>query len=200
MAAGVEDGPVPDKSAAPLLAPFYARSTLHVARALLGKVLVFGRRRVRITETEAYLGPRDLACHTSRGRTPRTEVMFGPPGHLYVYLIYGMHHCVNVVTGRGEAVLLRAAAPLAGLAEGIRLDGPGRLCRALAIDRTHNGRCLVEGTRFYIEDDGFPVGRIRRTPRIGVDYAGDWASKPYRFLLFAPRLAGAPTARVAQAR
>ncbi len=117
---------------------------------LLGKCLVSvagGRRRWgRIVETEAYLGPHDLACHASRGRTARTEVMFGPPGHAYVYFIYGMHYCVNVVTeraGHAAAVLIRALEPGPGVLG--QTDGPGRLCKALGIDRTHKtGGCRKE--------------------------------------------------------
>lgn len=166
---------------------FYARSALTVARELLGTHLVLeeggGRRVGRIVETEAYVGEHDLACHASRGRTPRTEVLFGPPGLAYVYLIYGMHHCFNVVTdveGVGAAVLVRAVEPLEGLEPGTRTDGPGRLCRALGLTRVHN-RWDLGHSPLYLEP-GVPVdeARVVRGPRIGVEYAGDWARAPYR--------------------
>jgi DNA-3-methyladenine glycosylase len=166
---------------------FFARSTLAVARALIGAHLVHDdgreRRAGRIVETEAYLGPRDLAAHSSRGRTARTEVMFGPPGHAYVYFIYGFWNCLNVVTGRAgvpHAVLLRALEPLDGLTE--RTWGPGLLCRALRIDRRLNGADL-RGEVLWLEPPpaGAPHARIARATRIGVDYAGDWAQRPWRF-------------------
>src|SRR6187401_3534732 len=119
---------------------FYGRDTVAVARDLLGMHLVHvvaGVERVgRIVEVEAYLGPHDLAAHSARGLTPRTRVMFGPPGHAYVYFIYGMHHCMNVVTereGHGAAVLLRALEPVHNLT--CRASGPGLLCRAMGIDK-----------------------------------------------------------------
>jgi DNA-3-methyladenine glycosylase len=135
----------------------------------------------RIVETEAYIGSSDLACHASRGRTARTEVMFGPPGHAYVYLIYGMYHCLNVVTGRAgfpAAVLVRAVEPIARCQGST--DGPGKLTRALAIDRRHNGIDLYGRTLFLCARDR-PRGRLATSPRIGVDYAGEWAEKPWRF-------------------
>lgn len=166
---------------------FYAGKTRAVARALLGKHLVHVHegveRRGRIVEVEAYLGPHDLAAHTSKGITPRTKTMFGPPGHVYVYLIYGMHHCMNVVTepdGVGAATLLRALEPVAGI-EG-RTSGPGLLCRALGIDKRHNGHDLLSDS-LYIEDPGGPAPRIVSRPRIGVDYAGEWAHKLLRFYI-----------------
>lgn len=155
---------------------FFERPALQVARALLGQVLVHGPRRGRIVEVEAYLGPHDRACHSAKGRTARTEVMFGPAGHAYVYLIYGMHHCFNVTTGQGAAVLVRALEPLSPLAA--RTDGPGRLCKAFAISRAQNMLAL-DGPTLRIERGTTP-GRIARGPRIGVDYAGAWAGKPYR--------------------
>ncbi|NVJ25239.1 DNA-3-methyladenine glycosylase, partial [Myxococcus sp. AM011] len=125
---------------------FYARPALVVARDLLGTLLVVvdaaGQRRVgRIVETEAYIGEHDLACHAAKGLTPRTEVMFGPPGRAYMYLIYGMHHCFNVVTdapGVAAAVLVRAVEPVEGLAAKERTDGPGKLCKALGLTLLHN--------------------------------------------------------------
>lgn len=159
---------------------FYARPVLQVARGLLGQVLVHGSHRGRIVEVEAYLGPRDLAAHSSKGRTARTEVMFGPPGHAYVYFIYGMHHCFNVVVGDGKAVLVRALEPLS---EGLpRTDGPGRLAKALGLTRAHNALPL-NGTLRIERGVTVRPSHIRRGPRIGVDYAGAWAKKPYRFWL-----------------
>lgn len=166
---------------------FYARGTLTVARELIGMHLVRlyrGRRHVgRIVETEAYQGPRDLAAHSSRGRTARTEVMFGPPGHAYVYLIYGFWNCLNVVTGRvgrPHAVLLRALEPVAGIADGTW--GPGLLCRAMHVDRALNGADLCDGP-LWLEAPPEPraAPRVARSARIGVDYAGDWAHRPWRF-------------------
>jgi DNA-3-methyladenine glycosylase len=171
---------------APLPRTFADADADDVARALLGQVLVHvvrGKPRVgRIVETEAYLGPHDLACHSAKGRTARTEVMFGPPGHAYVFLVYGMHHCVNVVTGRGAAVLLRAVEPVEGLGA-LRTDGPGRLTKALGITLRQNALPLDEAPLFLARGDDVPARRIARGPRIGVDYAGAWAKKPLRFWL-----------------
>lgn len=173
--------------AAHLLPPaFYARETLLVARDLLGMHLVHaapgGRQVGRIVETEAYKGPRDLAAHSSRGRTKRTEVMFGPPGHAYVYLIYGFWNCLNVVTaaaGVPHAVLIRALQPVAGITD--TTHGPGLLCRAMGIDRGLNGASLL-GPDLWIEKPAaYRPPRVARSARIGVDYAGDWALKPWRF-------------------
>jgi DNA-3-methyladenine glycosylase len=166
---------------------FYARSTLIVARQLIGMHLVHqlaGVRRVgRIVETEAYLGPKDLAAHSARGRTPRNAVMFGPPGHAYVYFIYGFWNCVNVVTreqGVPQAVLLRALEPVEGISD--KTWGPGLLCRAMHIDRTLNGVDL-RGQRLWIERPPGPERRVRvtRATRIGVDYSGGWAQRLWRF-------------------
>lgn len=168
---------------------FYDRDTTAVARDLLGCRLL--RRgpggqwvEPRIIETEGYLGPHDLACHTARGRTPRTEVMFGPPGHAYVYLIYGMYACLNCVTepeGHGSAVLIRAVEPVAPATLPVRLDGPGRLTRGLGIDRSDNGTDLVEVGALYIAAPARPVTDVSSGPRVGVDYAGEWAAAPLRF-------------------
>lgn len=167
---------------------FYARETLTVARELLGMHLVHlreGRRLVgRIVETEAYKGPQDLAAHSARGRTRRTETMFGPPGHAYVYFIYGFWNCMNVVTaadGVPHAVLLRAVEPIEGIED--KTHGPGLLCRAMHIDRGHNGVDLLGDTIWIEKPSGahFRKPRIERSTRIGVDYAGDWAKKPWRF-------------------
>jgi DNA-3-methyladenine glycosylase len=170
---------------------FYDRDTQEVARALLGKHLA---RRVgdvlrigRVVETEAYLGPHDLAAHSAKGRTPRTEVMFGPPGHAYVYLIYGMHHCINAVTepeGQAAAVLIRALEPVANV-EG-PTNGPGRLCKALGIDRTLTGYDLTTGPDLFFYDPGTPApgpDEIVARPRVGVDYAGEWADRLLRFYI-----------------
>jgi DNA-3-methyladenine glycosylase len=160
---------------------FFERSTLVVAKELLGKYLV---RKINgkeialpITETEAYHGPKDKASHASRGKTPRTAVMFGPPGHAYIYLIYGMYHCLNIVTGPEEfpsAVLIR------GL-EGI--NGPGKLCRELHINKSLNTEDITTSKEIWIEDRGPRKGRIIRTPRVGIDYAGDYKDKLWRFVL-----------------
>ncbi|MBN1209045.1 MAG: DNA-3-methyladenine glycosylase [Myxococcaceae bacterium] len=166
---------------------FYARPALTVARALLGTHLVLeaGReRRVgRIVETEAYIGEHDLACHAAKGLTPRTEVMFGPPGRAYVYLIYGMHHCFNVVTeapGVAAAVLVRAVEPVEGLAPGVRTDGPGRLCRAFGITLAHNRLDLKSSPLYVRAGEEVAEARVGRGPRIGVEYAGPWADEPFR--------------------
>jgi DNA-3-methyladenine glycosylase len=167
---------------------FYVRPALVVARELLGKVLIHDdgrvRRAGRIVETEAYVGPHDAACHASKGRTVRTEVLFGPPGRAYVFLIYGMYSCFNVVTcpeGVAAAVLVRAIEPLEGIPDGVRTDGPGKLCRAMRITLAHN-RMSLQGRTLWIDDAAPIPPRLRaRGPRIGVDYAGRWAAKPYRF-------------------
>jgi DNA-3-methyladenine glycosylase len=177
---------------APLRRDFYARPTTAVARDLLGKLVV--RRRpdggalvARIVEVEAYLGERDAASHARRGPTPRAAIMFGPPGFLYVYLIYGMHHCMNFVTeadGVAGAVLVRAAAPLAGFdLERLKrpLTGPGKLCAGLGITVAHKGHDLTRGSELFVADDGAPPPRRRTSPRIGVDYAGAWAARRLRF-------------------
>lgn len=165
---------------------FYDRDTTEVAQDLLGKLLVRVRgseRRVgRIVETEAYLGAHDMAAHSARGLTARTRVMFGPPGYAYVYLIYGMYHCMNVVTqspGHASAVLLRALEPVEALPG--RTQGPGLLCLAMGIDRSLNGHDLLSDEFHLAEAD--PAERIVvvRRPRIGVDYAGRWARRLLRF-------------------
>lgn len=166
---------------------FYDRPALIVARELLGKTLVHqvGGRRLagRIVETEAYVGEHDLACHASKGRTARTDVIFGPPGRAYVYLIYGMYYCFNVVTlpdGVAAAVLVRGVEPLEGIPPSEATNGPGKLCRAMGITLAQNRKDL-RGDEIFIEDaPPIPRGRVLRGPRIGVDYAGEWADKPYR--------------------
>ena len=167
---------------------FYDRDTVLVARELLGKCLVRRSRAVtrvgRIVETEAYLGPHDLAAHSARGLTARTRVMFGPPGHAYVYLIYGMYCCMNVVTqaeGKASAVLLRALEPVKNI-EG-RTQGPALLCKAMGIDKRLNGHDLLSDD-FHVADPREPTPvRIVRRPRIGVDYAGHWARRLLRFYI-----------------
>ena len=155
---------------------------------MLGKHLIHvvdGIERVgRIVETEAYIGAHDLAAHSSKGITARTRVMFGPPGFAYVYLIYGMHHCVNVVTecaGHGSAVLLRALEPVRNL-EG-KTSGPGLLCKAMAINLQLNAHDLLSDD-FYVADDcESPSWTIVTRPRVGVDYAGEWAGRELRFYI-----------------
>src|SRR5688572_32103147 len=167
---------------------FYDRDTVAVARDLLGKLLVHradGVTRVaRIVEVEAYLGPHDLAAHSARGLTPRTRVMFGPPGHAYVYLIYGMYYCMNVVTqaeGKASAVLLRAVEPVKNV-EG-RTQGPALLCKAMDIDARLYGADLL-GDEIFIRDPRDPAPlRIVKRPRIGVDYARHWARRLLRFYI-----------------
>lgn len=163
----------------PLPRSFYARDAETVARALLGATLVFGNSRARVVETEAYVGVHDLACHAARGRTARTEVMFGPPGHAYIYLIYGMYDLLNVVTGaegNAQAVLIRAAEPLTDLS---KTDGPGKLTRALGITRAFNRHDLLRPPLTLTESA--PPVRIVTATRIGVDYAGAWRDAPLRF-------------------
>ncbi len=165
---------------------FYAQPASDVARQVLGSHLVRrhpdGREAVgRIVEVEAYTGPDDLACHASKGRTARTDVLFGPPGYAYVYLVYGMHHCFNLVTnpeGHAAAVLLRALEPEAGIGGSTR--GPGRLCKALGIDRSQNGLDLC-GDEIFVAPGRAPR-RVVATARIGVDYAGRWARRRLRFV------------------
>jgi len=188
---------------------FYQRDAETLARALLGQVLVRAlpdgtRLAGRITETEAYLGVEDKAAHSYAGRqTARNAAMWGPAGHAYVYFIYGMHYCMNVVARRAgdpQAVLLRALEPLEG-PEVMRVNragripvarlkprnlcsGPARLCQALAIDRALDHTDLVTGSALFIERGcRVPPERIMASPRIGIDYAGEWAHKPLRFVI-----------------
>ncbi len=178
---------------------FYEQATIDVAKQLLGKYLVHrhadGETAGRIVETEAYVGPQDLACHASKGRTARTEVMFGPAGHAYVYFIYGFHNMLNLVTEATDypaAVLIRAVEPVVGIEvmkARRKLDrlrdlasGPGKLCQAFAIDRTLNGADLCDGS-LYVEDRNEPAPKFQATPRIGVDYARQWKDKRYRFVV-----------------
>lgn len=178
---------------------FYTRPVLQVARACIGKIVVRacdgGVAAGKIVEAEAYRGPEDLAAHSAGGRrTPRTEVMFGPAGYAYIFLIYGMHFNLNLVTGSvGEphAVLIRALEPVAG--RGLMADrrgvaearleltnGPGKLCQALGITKREYGLDLCRKGELYLTDGPAPR-RIARAPRVGIDYAGRWAARPWRF-------------------
>lgn len=167
---------------------FYDRDTIVVAKELLGKYIVHIKDEIKyiakIVEVEAYLGPHDRAAHSAKGLTPRTRIMFGPPGHAYVYLIYGMYYCMNVVTereGHASAVLLRGVEPIKNI-EG-RTQGPGLLCKALHIDKRLNGHDLLS-ENFYIgaASSSSPFAIVKR-PRIGVDYAGHWAKRHLRFYI-----------------
>ena len=177
---------------------FYEQNTIDVAKQLLGKFLVRrhpeGDTVGRIVETEAYVGPHDLACHASKGRTTRTEVMFGPAGHAYVYFIYGFYNMLNLVTEAKDypaAVLIRAVEPIQGIelmkerrnSSVLRnlASGPGKICQAFAIDRSLNGADL-RGNVLYVDDGDDAIPEFKSTPRIGVDYAGRWKNKLYRFL------------------
>jgi DNA-3-methyladenine glycosylase len=138
----------------------------------------------RIVEVEAYLGPHDLAAHSARGLTKRTQVMFGPPGHAYVYLIYGIYHCMNVVTqpeGIASAVLLRALESVQNV-DG-RTQGPGLLCRAMHIDKHLNGHDLLSDDFYIAAPDKAEDFTIINRPRVGVDYAGPWAKRLLRFYI-----------------
>ncbi|MED4730035.1 DNA-3-methyladenine glycosylase [Aneurinibacillus migulanus] len=188
---------------------FYNRDTLNVARDLLGKYLAYKIdgvvREGKIVEVEAYIGPEDKGAHTYNGRrTPRNEAMYGPPGFAYVYLIYGMYNCVNVVTNEAEkpeAVLIRALEPTCGVEqmsmarfgkselltsrETISLtNGPGKLCQALGITRTHNGYDLC-GETLYITESSKPDEPFEtvETTRINIDYAEEAALYPWRFYI-----------------
>lgn len=183
------ENPAPVAAGRPLDAPFFRRSADRVARELLGATLALRGpdglvTRHPLTEVEAYLGAHDLACHGRTGPTRRNATMFGPAGRWYVYLCYGMHWMLNVVTGEeGEpaAVLIRGAG---------EFSGPGRLTRGLGIEGSSDGRPAVPEAGLWIERPpegafAWPLSprRYRRTPRIGVDYAGAWAAKPLRFVV-----------------
>lgn len=179
---------------------FYRRRTLVVARGLVGKVLIVegpGGKRLsgRIVETEAYLGKEDRASHASRKNPLRARIMWEAPGTAYVYMVYGMHYCFNVVTGpmgSPGAVLVRGLVPMEGIsvmevnrgracARRGFTDGPGKLCKALGIGREMNGADVCSGP-VTVEDDSYRVAGILSLPRIGVDYAGECAKRPYRFM------------------
>lgn len=175
---------------------FYARPVLVVARQCIGQLLVHrtaeGESAGRIVEAEAYRGPRDLAAHSARGRTRRTEAMFGPPGHAYLFLLYGRSWAINLVTGEEDqphAVLIRALEPVRGLdlmarrrgrapASRELCNGPGKLTQALGIDGRDYGRDLC-GDELYLEAGWH--GKVARSARINVAYAGAWANQPWRF-------------------
>ena len=191
---------IPKTPATPLPRKFYDRPTLKVAKELLGKTLVREtpkcRTYMKIVDVEAYVGPKDKACHASKGRTKRTEILFGPAGFTYVYLIYGMYHLLNFVTeqeGFPAAVLIRGLEILEkddNPVQQSRIDGPGRVGRFLELNRTHNSLDATLGSTLWVEDHGLPVPlrQIQALPRIGVDYAGEWAKKPWRFCLRSPAL------------
>jgi DNA-3-methyladenine glycosylase len=179
-------GPILDRD-------FYSRPTVDVARALLGQVLVHGSTAGRIVETEAYLGAEDLASHASRGVTKRTAVVFGPPGHAYVYLVYGMYCCLNLVAepeGTPGCVLIRALQPVAGLDE-MRLrrktarhdrdlaSGPGKLTLALGISLAQNGADVTRGPLTVHSGPALSAAGIEAAPRVGIRHCTDW---PLRFL------------------
>lgn len=167
---------------------FYNRDTVIIAKELLGKQLIHtvdGIERIgKIVEVEAYLGQHDLAAHTSKGITQRTQIMFGPAGFAYVYLIYGIYYCFNVVTekeGQGSAVLIRALEPVQNIE--LRTEGPGLLCKAMQIDKRLNGHNL-QSADFFISKDPIPATfSIVEKPRIGVHYAKEWADKLLRFYI-----------------
>jgi DNA-3-methyladenine glycosylase len=182
----MNENPAPDLQKLPR--EFYDRDTVIVAQELLGKLLVHHSRGVerigRIVEVEAYLGPHDLAAHSAKGLTERTKPMFGPPGHAYVYLIYGIHHCMNIVTeraGHASAVLLRAVEPVKNIKG--RTQGPGLLCRAMEIDRRLNAHDLLSDDLFIAAPEQVEKFSIAKCPRIGVDYAKHWAKRHLRFYI-----------------
>jgi DNA-3-methyladenine glycosylase len=188
----------------PLPRAFFARDPRRVARELLGKVLVrreqHGALTARIVEVEAYLGERDPAAHASAGKTLRNAVLFGPPGHAYIYFIYGNHYCLNVSCepeGKAGSVLFRAVEPLTGIeamarSRGIELrsskdwrnltSGPGRLCEAFGITRTRDNACDLtsDASSLWLGDDGCRIRGIVVTPRVGIVKAAD---KPLRYVL-----------------
>lgn len=167
---------------------YFSQPTLKTAQELLGKFLVrkIGRREIvgMITEVEAYIGPEDKASHASRGKTKRTEVMFGKPGHWYVYMIYGMYYCLNVVTekeGYPAAILIRSVESV---------NGPGRVCKYFKIDKNFNAKSANKKTSLWVEDRGVKIDsrQIGKSKRIGVDYAGEWKEKLWNFSCKEPRL------------
>ncbi len=180
---------------------FYERNTLEVARELLDKYLVHtdceGTTIGKIIEVEAYIGPGDAAAHTYKGlRSQRTEVAFGPGGYAYVYLIYGMHHCFNIVTnstGKPEAVLVRALEPVDGLelmrrrrkTDDVKklCSGPGKLCSAMNIPKVHNAADLCGDELYLLDNCAVPESNISATPRINIDYAGEAKDYPWRYII-----------------
>ena len=201
-AAAMTFGPILDRG-------FYERPTVEVARDLLGKTLVHGRAAGLIVETEAYLGGNDLAAHSARGVTQRTRVIFGPPGHAYVYFVYGMYECLNLVAepeGKPGCVLIRALAPVSGI-EAMRrrrpaarrledlASGPGKLTLAMGITRALNGADVTRGplvVRYPAETRPF---EIEVTPRVGIRQCADW---PLRFLIRGNPFVSGPSPRIAR--
>lgn len=186
----------------PLPFHFYQQDTISVARQLLGKKLVFRHKgqilSAMINETEAYLGVEDPACHSyNHRRTPRTETMYLLGGHSYIYFIYGLHFCFNVVTrstAEPEAVLIRSAFPLSGIdlmkqrrprAHSVEdlTNGPAKLCQAFALTREHNGLSLLHGDLVIADYKNIDETKVVSSSRVGVDYAGDAAHWPLRFSL-----------------
>ena len=172
----------------PLTRDFYDRDTVIVAKALLGKWVIHvsdGVEKIgKIVEVEAYLGSHDLASHSAKGLTKRTRVMFGPPGHAYIYLIYGMHYCFNVVTekeGYGAAVLIRALQPVKNLL--MKTQGPGLLTKAMEIDLRLNGHDLLSPDFFVAHSLSEEHFSIAEKSRIGVGYAKEWSTKLLRFYI-----------------
>lgn len=162
-------------------ADFFEQKTFSIAKNLLGTFLVRkenGREiAAMITDVEAYIGPHDRASHASRGRTSRTEVMFGKAGRWYIYLVYGMHYCLNIVTEK-------QGYPAAILIRGVKgIEGPGRVCKYFGIDKRFNALPATAKTGLWIENRGVHIRpkNIKRVPRIGVDYAGAWKDKKWRF-------------------
>jgi DNA-3-methyladenine glycosylase len=193
---------MPKKKMPKLKRNFYNRKTIKVAQDLLGKFLVrkIGGKKLtgKIVETEAYVGPNDLASHASRGKTVRTAPMFGPPGYSYVYLVYGLNYCFNIVTEKKDypaAVLIRALEPTDEIDLMLRrrhsppddrniTNGPGKLCQAMKIDKKLNDLDLTKNV-LWVEDRGIKIkpSEIITAKRIGVDYAGEYKNKPWRFYL-----------------
>jgi DNA-3-methyladenine glycosylase len=159
---------------------FFEQPTLFIAEKLLGKSLVRNGKRFMITETEAYDGFEDKASHASRGETSRNRVMFGEAGVWYVYFVYGIHSMLNIVTGT-------KGYPAAVLIRGIEnISGPARLTKALGVDRSMNEQKAIPESGLWIEDNGIfvPKNKIKKTPRIGIVFAGEeWSKKPWRFVL-----------------
>jgi DNA-3-methyladenine glycosylase len=172
---------------------FYARPTVEVARALLGKFIQHGAAVGRIVETEAYLGQDDAAAHSASGVTPRTRVLFGPPGHAYVYLIYGMHNCLNIVAepeGIAGCVLIRAVEPIHEITQAS--NGPGKLTRALGITLRHNGVDVTRGPITICAPEHETPFEIVVSPRIGISKSADL---PLRFFVKGNRFVSRPSRR-----
>ncbi len=182
---------------------FYTRDSLIVAKELLGKILIHeapeGVTAGKIVETEAYKGPEDKAAHSfGNRRTPRTETMYGPKGHAYIYLIYGLYYCINVTSGtdegKPEASLIRALEPVQGIELMMKrrgptgqlinvASGPGRLCIAMGLTKIHNGHDMTKPPLYITEGQNINPEDIIQAPRIGVDYADDHKDLPWRFYI-----------------